>query len=324
MTDTNVQTGAGGIGDKAAVPGTDPAGELGPVSTSPPDPEERRASLAADAWRELRRSPVFWISSAIIAVYVAIAIAPGLFSSIDAYDSNQCVLSESLASPSSEHWFGRDFQGCDVYANIIYGTRNSLAVGFVVVFATFLIGGPLGAIAGFYGGLTDSILSRILDIFNGIPYFLAGLIILVTLDLPSIWGVVLALTLFGWMSTARIARSAVISVRDADFVSAARSLGASRMRILLRHVVPNALAPVIVVTTISLGGVVAAEATYSFLGIGVKPPTISWGLQIADAQQYWGRARHILFFPAGALSLAVLSFILLGEAVRDALDPKLR
>jgi len=116
----------------------------------------------------------------------------------------------------------------------------------------------------------------------------------------------------------------VISVRDADFVSAARSLGASRFRILLRHVTPNSLAPVIVVTTISLGGVIAAEATYSFLGIGVKPPAISWGLQISDAQQYWGRARHILFFPAGALSLAVLSFILLGEAVRDALDPKLR
>jgi len=130
--------------------------------------------------------------------------------------------------------------------------------------------------------------------------------------------------LFGWMSTARIARSSVISVRDGDFVSAARSLGASKGRILLRHIMPNAIAPVIVVTTISLGGIIAAEATYSFLGIGVKPPTISWGLQISDAQNYWGRARHILLFPAGALSLAVLSFILLGEAVRDALYPKLR
>src|SRR3954452_18550295 len=271
MTDTNVQSAAGiGDRDRASFTGTDQASrELGPVFLKREPPEERRASLAADAWRELRRSPVFWISGSIILLYIAIAIAPGAVSSIDAYDTTQCDLSQSLAPPSSEHWFGRDFQGCDVYANVIYGTRNSLAVGFIVVFATFAIGTPLGAVAGFWGGATDSVLSRILDIFNGIPYFLAGLIILVTLDLPSIWGVVLALTLFGWMSTARIARSSVISVRDADFVSAARSLGASRFRILLRHVTPNSLAPVIVVTTISLGGVIAAEATYSFLGIGV-------------------------------------------------------
>jgi oligopeptide transport system permease protein len=326
MTDIDASGHAGpsSSGQGPAVAETSPGGELGPVSAPPAASEERRGSLAVDAWRELRHSTVFWISLVMIAFFLAVAIAPGLFSSIDAHDASQCNLANSLEGPSSEHWFGRDFQGCDVYANVVYGTRNSLSVGFVTVFLTFVIGTPIGAFAGFWGGKTDSVLSRILDIFNGIPYFLAGLIILVVLNLPGIWGVVLALTAFGWMSTARITRSSVISIKDSDYISAARALGASRMRILLRHIMPNALAPVIVVTTISLGGIVAAEATYSFLGIGIQPPAISWGLQISDAQQYWGRARHILLFPAGALSIAVLSFILLGEAVRDALDPKLR
>lgn len=320
MSDLNLQKGAA-PDSSSAMSSQGPGDRLGAIEVQA---DERHATLLGDAWRELRVNPVFWISSVMILLFLSVAAFPSVFSSIDAYDPAQCQLSGSLDKPSSEHWFGRDFQGCDVYANVIYGTRNSLSVGFIVVFLTFLIGTPLGAIAGFFGGFFDTAISRVLDVFNGIPYFLAGLIILTVLRLPGIWGVVLALTLFGWMSVARIGRSAVISVKDSDFVSAARSLGASRMRVLLRHVMPNAIAPVIVVTTISLGSAIAAESTYSFLGIGVQPPTISWGIQIADARNFWGTARHILLFPAGALSLAVLSFILLGEAVRDALDPKLR
>ena len=283
--------------------------------------KERHGSLAADAWRDLKSSPLFWVSAAMISALVVIAAFPGLFTT---RDPSFCELSHSLEKPSTNAWFGYDFQGCDLYSRTLFGARASILVGVLVTLGTALLGGLIGAMAGYYGGWVDALLSRVVDIFFAVPLILAGLVFLSVFPDWGIWGVVLALTVFGWTTSARIMRSSVISTKGVDYVTAARALGAGTGRILSRHVLPNALAPVVVVAMISLGIFISVEATLSFLGIGLQPPTISWGIQISDGQRYFLTAPHILLFPAGFLMITVLSFILLGDAVRDALDPKLR
>ncbi len=285
---------------------------------------ERVGSLWSDAWYELRRNPLFIISALMLVVLIAMAIWPSLFTHVNPYAPDACKLQNKLMPPSGSAIFGYDDQGCSIYPRVIYGARASILVGVLVTLFTTLIGGTVGAIAGYAGGWIDSLLSRITDVFFALPLVLGSLVILSAFTFKYVWGVVLALTLLGWVTTARIMRSAVISTKNADYVTAARALGASPLRIMRRHILPNALAPVIVVATISLGVYIATEATLSFLGIGLKPPTISWGQDISDALTWAQDSPHALLFPAGFLSITVLSFILLGEAVRDALDPKLR
>lgn len=283
--------------------------------------KERHGSLASDAWRDLKSSPLFWTAGALISLLVLIAVWPGLFTNVHPRD---CQLSRSLARPSREAWFGYDFQGCDLYSRVLYGARASILVGVLVTTFTSLLGGFIGALAGYYGGWVDAVLSRITDMFFGVPLLLAGLVFLSVFPGKGILGVVLALTAFGWTTATRIMRSSVIATKNVDYVTAARALGAGTPRILSRHVLPNSIAPVVVVAMISLGIFISVEATLSFIGIGLQSPTVSWGIQISDGQRYFLRAPHILLFPSGFLMVTVLSFILLGDAVRDALDPKLR
>lgn len=233
------------------------------------------------------------------------------------------MLANARSAPSAAHWFGTDNQGCDVYARTIYGARISIIVGICTTLATTLFGGLLGLIAGFAGGITDSLLSRCTEIFFAIPSVLGALLLLTVLP-SSVWTVVLALAIIGWPMIFRITRAAVISAKSQDYVLAARALGAGRLRLMFRHILPNALAPVIVIATINLGTYIAAEAALSFLGVGIQSPDISWGLMIADARERFLEAFGPLLFPAFFLSLTVLAFIMLGDAVRDALDPKLR
>jgi oligopeptide transport system permease protein len=256
------------------------------------------------------------------------AIVPQLFTR---KDPRECDLLLSRQPPSTEAWFGYDSLGCDVYANTIYGARSSIAVGLITTIVVTLLGGFLGTMAGFFAGRTDAILSRTADIFFGIPFLLGALLVLTTFpsepDTPAwqtVMKVVLALSILGWPTFLRLMRSSVIQVRSSDFVQAARSLGAPSGRLIRRHVVPNSLSPVIVVATISLGGYIITEAALSFLGIGLQPPVISWGAQISAAVPWLRVAPHMLFFPAIFLSFCVLSFMMLGDAVKDALDPKLR
>jgi oligopeptide transport system permease protein len=219
---------------------------------------------------------------------------------------------------------GLDLQGCDIYARVLYGTRPSILVGVLITTGCLLLGATIGAIAGFYGGVVDSVLSRITDIFFAIPLLLGSIVFLsASKEHRNLFTVCAAIAIIGWTQIARIMRGAVISVKETDFVVAARALGASNGRILIRHVVPNCLAPVIVVATISLGTFIVAGATLSFLGIGLPETTISWGGDISSASSSLRAAPHVLLWPAGALSITVLSFIMLGDAVRDALDPKL-
>jgi oligopeptide transport system permease protein len=282
---------------------------------------ERTASLWSDAWRQLRRKPIFVISAIFILILVVMAVFPVLFTRID---PRECNLSDSLLPPSSEHWFGTDLQGCDYYARTIYGARVSIAIGLVVtIFATSiaLVG---GSAAGFYGGWTDTIIARLTDIMFVIPFILGGIVILSLFPTRGVAQVSLVLIILGWATMLRLVRSAVIAAKSADYVDAARAMGGSNFRIITKHVLPNSLAPVIVYATITIGAVISAEAALSFLGVGLQLPAISWGLMISGAQARILTSPYLLLFPGLFLSVAVFSFILMGDALRDALDPKLR
>lgn len=287
----------------------------------PGGPAAKPRSLWSDAWRDLRRNPVFIISVLIILFLVFISLWPGTIATQDPLQAN---LQKAQAGPEAGHPFGFDQQGRDVYTRVVYGARASVTVGVCATAGVVLLGSVLGGLAGFFGGWWDAILSRISDVFFGIPVVLGGLVFLSVVTNSTVWPVVGFMVLLGWPQIARIARGSVITARQNDYVQAARALGAGNSRMLLRHIAPNAVAPVIVVGTIALGTYIALEATLSYLGVGLKPPTVSWGIDISDASNQIRNAPHMLLWPAGALSVTVLAFIMLGDAVRDALDPKLR
>lgn len=283
--------------------------------------KEQSASLWADAWRDLRRNPVFIISAVIIAVISSMAVFPWLWTRKDPRD---CPISDSKLTPSAEHIFGTDNLGCDYYAQAIYGTRPTLQIAVLAMLGTTLIGGALGMLAGFFGGWVDTIISRITDIFFSLPFLLGAIVLLVVLKSHSPWAITVVLIVLGWTTVTRIMRSSVISAKNLDYVQAARSLGASNNRLMLRHILPNSLAATLVIATIALGSYVSAEATLSFLGVGLVRPNVSWGVMINDAEPWLASYPHLLYFPGGMLILTVLAFILAGDALRDALDPKLR
>src|SRR3954471_2615094 len=228
---------------------------------------DRQNSLWSDAWKSLKRNPLFWIGAVLGVVFTLMAIAPQWFSR--GADPRDCDLSNSRALPSAAHWFGYDQQGCDYLANVVYGARSSLIIGVVAVLVVLVLGIIVGAIAGYAGGFTDGILSRVADIFYGRPLILGALVLLKvgpSTNLPVIsdrgpGAVALALALFGWMTAMRLVRSQVIAVKSSDYVAAARAMGASSPRILMRHILPNAVAPVLVYATITIGVLIAAEAT---------------------------------------------------------------
>ena len=286
------------------------------------EPLVGQSSVWGNAWKYLRTNPLFLIGLTVLVVMLAMALFPALFAR--GVDPTDCDLSLSRQRPSAQHWFGMDLQGCDYYANVVYGARTSVAIGVLTVIGVLIIGVLIGALAGDYGGWADSVLARLTDVFFGIPLFLGALILLTVSPQRSVWTVSLALIVFGWMTAMRLVRSSVVSIREADYVLAAQALGASSGRILLRHILPNALAPVLIYATIAVGTFISAESALTYLGIGLQAPEISWGLQINVAQSLIGSSPHLLFFPALFLSVTVLGFILLGDALRDALDPKRR
>jgi oligopeptide transport system permease protein len=296
-------------------------GVAAPVGTGATGRIGKPRSLWSDAWHDLRRNPTFIVSALLILFVVFVAVFPSLFTGTD---PKFCDLGQSNKGGAPGHPFGFDRQGCDIYSRVIYGARASVSVGILVTTGVVLIGGVIGALAAFYAGATDSLLSRVTDVFFAIPLLLGAIVFLQSFPFRNILTVSAAIMIFGWPIVARVMRGAVISVKEADFVTAARALGASDMRILRRHILPNAIAPVIVVATISLGLFIVLEATLSFLGIGLPSSTVSWGGDINDAQSSLRSAPHVLLYPSVALSITVLAFMLLGDAVRDALDPKLR
>jgi oligopeptide transport system permease protein len=254
---------------------------------------------------------------------------PWLFSSGDPVNG---ALSRSLVGPSSDAWFGYDVQGRDVYARTIYGARASIVVALGSTLGTTLIGGAMGVLAGFRGGWLDNLVSRIGEVFAGVPFVLGAIVILFTLNAPGSnrgeWSimfiVIVSLVTLTWPVSMRIMRSAVLATKDADYITAARALGAGPMRIVVKHLIPNCLASLLVYATILVGAFIGAEAALSFLGVGLQTPVVSWGIMVSEAQNYLRVSAYLLLFPSAFLVTAVLSFVMLGEAVREALDPKLR
>ncbi len=280
-----------------------------------------RHSFWRDTWRTLRRRPKFVVAAALILFILVVAGFPALFT---AADPSYADPSQSLQDPSAAHWFGTDLQGHDIYARTVYGARASVTVGLGATLVVFVVGGALGALAGFYGGWIDAVVSRVTDVFFGLPLLLAAIVLMQVLHHRTVWTVIAILALFGWPQVARIARGAVLEVRASDYVLAAKALGLSRFQILLRHAVPNAVGPVIAVATIVLGAFVVTEATLSYLGVGLPTSVVSWGGDINVGQTRLRAGSPILFYPAGALAITVLAFMMMGDVLRDALDPASR
>lgn len=274
-----------------------------------------------ETWRKLRRRPKFFVAGALILFIVVVAAFPALCTGADPSYADP---GQSLLGPSAAHWFGTDLQGHDIYARTVYGARASVTVGLGATLVVFVVGGALGTLAGFYGGWIDAVVSRVADVFFGLPLLLAAIVLMQVLHHRTVWTVIAILALFGWPQVARIARGAVLEVRASDYVLAAKALGLSRFQILLRHAVPNALGPVIAVATIALGIFIVTEATLSYLGVGLPTTVVSWGGDINVAQTRLRAGSPILFYPAGALAMTVLAFMMMGDALRDALDPASR
>ncbi|MGY2003609.1 ABC transporter permease [Blastococcus sp. SYSU DS1024] len=308
---------------KLTAVGHDEAGAGAVTGAHDEEAQARQNSLWSDAWRQLKGNFLFWIGAVLGLLFVGMALLPSVFAR--GVDPRSCNLANSNAEPSAEHWFGFDQQGCDYLANVVYGARNSLIIGLLAVVVILVLGVLVGAISGYYGGVTDSILSRIADIFYALPLILGALVVLRSGILGrGVVAVAIALALFGWMTAMRLVRSQVIAIKSSDYVAAARAMGASDTRILMRHILPNAVAPVLVYATITIGILIAAEATLTFLGVGLQPPAISWGLQINTGQSLLRTAPHAVLFPSLILTLTVMAFVLMGDALRDALDPKQR
>jgi oligopeptide transport system permease protein len=271
-----------------------------------------------DTWRGLFRQPKFIVAGALILVVVGVAAFPGL---LTAADPGYADPNQSLLAPSAAHWFGTDLQGHDIYARTVYGARASITVGLGATLLVFVVGGALGALAGFYGGWIDAVVSRVADVFFGIPLLLAAIVLMQVMHHRTVWTVIAILALFGWPQVARIARGAVLAVRGSDYMLAAKALGLTRFGVLVRHALPNAIGPVIAVSAIALGLFIVAEATLSYLGVGLPPSIVSWGGDINMGQTRLRAGSPILFYPAGALAITVLAFMMMGDVLRDALDP---
>jgi ABC-type dipeptide/oligopeptide/nickel transport system permease subunit len=290
------------------------------LGEAPREPSDEVTSLKGDAWRRLRKNKLAIAGIVIISIVVLAAIFADL---IATQPTAGFFPSQSRQGPSIHHLFGTDELGRDVFSRVVHGARFSLIVGFSVVATVLLIGLTVGGIAGYFGGAIDSILSRAVDIFLAFP-FLVGAIILVTALGGGKVAVVAAIASLGWVTIARLFRGSVIAIRNAEYVEAARALGAGHGRVLLRHILPNAVTPTLVYACALVGSTIISEAALSFLGFGVRDPEPSWGLMIARGRPLLQTEPHLVIFPGLALTLTVMGFILLGDGLRDSLDPRLR
>jgi peptide/nickel transport system permease protein len=270
-------------------------------------------------WRRLSRNRMALAGGTIVVCMFALALLAPLV----ARDPGAIDIARRLQSPSWAFPLGTDDLGRDVLARIFYGARISLLVGFVAVGISTLIGILLGALAGYYGRWIDALIMRFVDIMLCFPSFFLILAVIAFLE-PSIWNIMIIIGLTSWMGVARLVRAEFLSLRERDFVLAARALGARDSRIIFRHILPNAMSPVLVSATLGVAGAILTESALSFLGIGVQPPTPSWGNMLITGKQTLGTAWWLSAFPGLAILITVLGYNLLGEGIRDALDPRLK
>lgn len=281
-------------------------------------------SQSSDAWLSLRsigRHRLAAIGILVLLVFVISAIFAPLLAP---HNPAALSLSDRLLPPSSAHWFGTDALGRDVLSRTLYGARISLTVAVAVVSLSLAMGLLLGALAGFYGGVTDTVINLyVSNAFLSLPGILLAVAFVAFLG-PSLPNLILALALSGWVNYARLVRAQVLAMKEREFVQAARSLGASDLRLMLHHILPNIVQPLIVQAAVGMAAAVLAEATLSFLGLGVQPPTPTWGAMLNDARSHLFESPYLVFFPAVALALCVLAFNFVGDGLRDLLDPRNR
>ncbi|MBP3222354.1 MAG: ABC transporter permease [Actinomycetaceae bacterium] len=278
--------------------------------------------VIGDVWRHVRTSAMFWIAVFIVGGVSFVALFPSFFTDVDPH---YCTLKNSFADPRSGHIFGFDRQGCDVFARTVYGAHTSLFVGVMTTLVSVVSGTIVGVYAGYRGGFIDSLLSRITDIFFSIPFILAAIVMMQLFKFDRTqWLVVMVISTFAWPTVARIVRSAVLEVKQEEYIRAAVCMGQNSLTIIIRHILPNIFGSIVTYAATSLGVYIMAEATLSFLGIGLPPDMISWGSDISSARSALRQAPSVLFFPSGMLALTVLGFMMLGDVLRNAFNVKTR
>jgi len=270
-------------------------------------------------WRRFKRNRLALFGAVIILSLAVTAIIAPL---IAPFDPNQQDILHRLEPPSAKHFLGTDDLGRDLLSRIIYGTRVSLLVGFVAVGIAIMIGALLGLFSGYFGGRLDALIMRLVDIMLCFPTFFLILMVIAFLE-PNIWNVMIVIGLTGWPGLTRLVRGECLSVREREFVQAAKALGLSNLRIMLVHLLPNVMAPVLVAATLGIGGAILTESALSFLGLGVQPPTASWGNILTAGKDYISTAWWLSLYPGLAILITVLAYNLLGEGLRDVLDPRM-
>jgi ABC-type dipeptide/oligopeptide/nickel transport system permease subunit len=276
--------------------------------------------LRADVWRRFKRNRLAMVGLGFVVLLVLVAIfAPA----IAPYGISDRTPGTARQGPSLDHLFGTDQTGRDVFSRVVYGARVSLRIGILATAISLMIGLVTGATAGFFGGASDTLIMRIVDVFLAIPYVILAVAIATVVG-RSENSIIIIIGVIGWTSIARIVRASFLSLKRLEYVEAATALGFSRLRIMSRHILPNAVQPIIIYGTIAIGSVILTEAALSFVGVGPQDPTPAWGLMVNQGKSSLTNAPHILFFPAAAIFLTVLSFVFIGDGLRDALDPKLK
>jgi oligopeptide transport system permease protein len=293
---------------------------LEPPMVLEPSADGANLTLWGDVWRKLKRDKRFWIAAIAVLIFVFMALVPQLFFT---KDPSACNIHDTALRPSRDHWFGSDLLGCDYYTRVIYGARTSLEVGLIVSGVELALAVTLGSAAGYFGGWIDSLISRFADVWFSVPTILGSILVLTLLHGGGAVIIALIIALFAWPDMTRLVRSVVIAGKNRGYTRAARSMGSSGRRILRRHVLPNGIGPVLVFSAYVIGSSAGAEASLTFLGVGLRLPAISWGLQLAVAETRFPDLGYLMFFPSLFLCLLIGAWILLGESLRDAMDPKL-
>jgi peptide/nickel transport system permease protein len=283
------------------------------------------SSMAAAIWKRFRKHPGA-VGGSIVFLLLGLIV---LFASFSPYDPDASSMLERYQSPSLEHWMGTDALGRDLFTRVLYGGRISLTVGLLVVVISLVIGIPIGALAGYYGGWLDSILMRLTDTFLSLPSFLVLILlsaILREVDAPlfeknGVLTIAFVIGILTWMTFARLVRATILTLRELDFVTATRALGGSDFRIIVNHILPNSIGPIIVEATLELGYAIIQESGLSFLGFGIQPPTPSWGNLLSNAQEHLTKYPWLAIFPGLMIFLAIISVNYIGDGLRDAFDP---
>ncbi|HAF71255.1 TPA: D,D-dipeptide ABC transporter permease [Candidatus Acetothermia bacterium] len=273
-----------------------------------------------DVWRQIIRNPLSITGLVIIVTLVLVAILAPYIAPHDPFATDPI---NKLAPPSSAHLMGTDGLGRDILSRVLYGTRISLWIAVLILLTAGVVGTAVGILAGYVGGFGDNLLMRITDIFMAFPRLILAMAIAAALG-PSLTNVVIAISFSAWTVFARLARSRAIAVREEDYVEAARAVGASGFRIIVRHILPMAISPVIIQGTISMGGIILTAAGLGFLGFGAQPPTPEWGVMVSEGRNFMPHGWWVSTFPGLAIMVTVLGFNLLGDGIRDILDPRMR